>query len=1015
MRQLIDVAVMFVFLGLFAQNSFSAENVLVFPDSASGFLELHGSSVDVYPGSFAVGVRGSDSVFGSTQSNSGPNSFTQNFAVDGFVEELSAGIGFSGCQLGGMIWIDFSGSASCKSNTLICGGGASQCAVVSCRPGSGYLNGSASITASASKDFGAYSVGVCTDNAFSPSNGIQLKTVKGESRAFVKFDVSFLNPESVQSAELSVFVESINSGNKSLALISDFGSLDSGDWSLAKTDLNSAFIPDNFSGGWVSSDVTEQLKQALSGSGVLSFLVFGQGSRISLNSTDKKAFLSVKVNSLPEAGILSPSGQLDSVSSFNGSDLIVFEYRDADEFQELTADLGYHLSGELPFSNVIALDLNLAEICWNSDNNIASFQKCFFDWNSFPLNDRNVFIDLRVKDPFDFVEISGNEFKVDNAAPEIAGIEIDSFNGTGFTNNVAPEVVVLFSDVSDYFIRMRFSCNKEVFTDWNLFEGPHAFNLVDVNAGCSAEDGNRAVFVELIDPFSLTSSAFSEIVLDRISPIPSSLDELPFFNPADFVSLKWIKGGDESGLFSQKVFRKEKLGEWFKVQELGIAQEAFSDANVSDGNYSYFIQSVDNAGNFSNSNVVSTIVDFTAPELVFVYPDENVSVNFVGFVLRDVSGIDLNSISVDLNYSLIDFNSWQSCAVVLFSNDLNCGFFAEEMLEGLNQLKLEFKDNRGLLGSGKSPDFYFDKLPEIESEQLDKNAFNSGVISFTVIDSWPGGINLDSIKVFKNSELIGFNALNGCSVIENGFLCSVDLNVLSQEFYLISIEAESVIGQKGFRDFNALFDVNAPFIEITAPANGFTSTNQNVLLEYSGFDLESGIDFFEVKSDDGNWINNGLDLSRAFSLPVGVHLLSARIFDKAGNFFEAGVSVTVQAVEEPVDNGSPALGQNSGTPSFSGGGSAPARKPPVLEPVLEPEVVEEFLPVDENKVVGPEPVIEVVELGKEAEVEEPVKGTGLFSLNAFSLLFLLPVLLAFGLFASYKKKKEKEIEGAEVK
>jgi hypothetical protein len=71
---------------------------------------------------------------------------------------------------------------------------------------------------------------------------------------------------------------------------------------------------------------------------------------------------------------------------------------------------------------------------------------------------------------------------------------------------------------------------------------------------------------------------------------------------------------------------------------------------------------------------------------------------------------------------------------------------------------------------------------------------------------------------------------------------------------------------------------------------------------WQGADSLSGIDHYEVKTDDGLWVNVGTSTSYHFSgLKDGWHTYHVRAYDRAGNYADAEASVKTTANALSID------------------------------------------------------------------------------------------------------------------
>lgn len=107
-----------------------------------------------------------------------------------------------------------------------------------------------------------------------------------------------------------------------------------------------------------------------------------------------------------------------------------------------------------------------------------------------------------------------------------------------------------------------------------------------------------------------------------------------------------------------------------------------------------------------------------------------------------------------------------------------------------------------------------------------------------------------------------------------------------------------------------LFDDRIPpTLSIASPQAGSLLNYSDVEATWTGQDNESGIDHFEVKLDDGAWLNVGNDTSRTYTeLVDGNHTIQVAGFDKAGNDAMASVSFIVDSTPPTLSITSPSVG-----------------------------------------------------------------------------------------------------------
>ncbi len=92
------------------------------------------------------------------------------------------------------------------------------------------------------------------------------------------------------------------------------------------------------------------------------------------------------------------------------------------------------------------------------------------------------------------------------------------------------------------------------------------------------------------------------------------------------------------------------------------------------------------------------------------------------------------------------------------------------------------------------------------------------------------------------------------------------------------------------------YDRTPPALGSILPSELSKFRKDNIWLSWQGTDSLSGIDHYEVKIDDGLWVNVGTSISYHVSdLNDGWHTYHVRAYDRAGNYVEAGASVKTTA------------------------------------------------------------------------------------------------------------------------
>ncbi len=160
-------------------------------------------------------------------------------------------------------------------------------------------------------------------------------------------------------------------------------------------------------------------------------------------------------------------------------------------------------------------------------------------------------------------------------------------------------------------------------------------------------------------------------------------------------------------------------------------------------------------------------------------------------------------------------------------------------------------------------------------------------------------INHDEVTVKWNSEGgIGLRdhrvRVNGEDWQEVGNKTGYTFTGLSEGNNVIELEVVDNTGQK--RDADVIFsvDLTHPDIIVTQPSEGTIFYTRDVLVEWEGQDELSGIDFYEIRINDGDWIRvDELERYEFTDLKNGRHTVDVRAWDEAGNSNTVSVDFSV--------------------------------------------------------------------------------------------------------------------------
>ncbi|WP_455392301.1 lectin like domain-containing protein [[Eubacterium] cellulosolvens] len=108
------------------------------------------------------------------------------------------------------------------------------------------------------------------------------------------------------------------------------------------------------------------------------------------------------------------------------------------------------------------------------------------------------------------------------------------------------------------------------------------------------------------------------------------------------------------------------------------------------------------------------------------------------------------------------------------------------------------------------------------------------------------------------------------------------------------------------KSVNVLVDNTKPTVQILAPATNKYFNQSKVTVAWQGSDATSGVDYYKIKLDNGEWKDAGLAENLTFdNLSEGLHLVKVLVFDKAGNQNSSSVLFYVDTIAPIIEIISP--------------------------------------------------------------------------------------------------------------
>ncbi len=340
----------------------------------------------------------------------------------------------------------------------------------------------------------------------------------------------------------------------------------------------------------------------------------------------------------------------------------------------------------------------------------------------------------------------------------------------------------------------------------------------------------------------------------------------------DTVNITWTGSDANSGIDHYEI--RIDSSSW---KDVGTAT-SYQFTGLNDGSHTVDVKAVDKAGNEmidSVSFVVDTgapTVEITSPTTGSIYNTSDISVSWSGS--DTTSGIDHYEIK-------LDSNSWINVGT-------NTTYTFSNLPDGNHQIGVKAVDKAGNTAID-SVNIIVDETPptlEIISPKNGTTLSNQTVtIKWNSSDS-TSGIDHFEIKI-DNESWIDVQTQTSYQVV---------LEIGQHTVYVKAVDKAQnyVIASTSFT-INPQTDSIPPIIKITQPSNNAILDSGDITIKWVGWDNQSGINHYEIKIDDGNWVNVGKNTSYRVYLSVGKHTIIVKAVDNAGNSATSKINIEISA------------------------------------------------------------------------------------------------------------------------
>ena len=379
-------------------------------------------------------------------------------------------------------------------------------------------------------------------------------------------------------------------------------------------------------------------------------------------------------------------------------------------------------------------------------------------------------------------------------------------------------------------------------------------------------------------------------MVDTVNPI-STVNTLQAYQTTQTFNVTASASDETSGVSEIELFYRMDGGPWLRYSS-DTAPPWMWSLNTSttggDGFYEFFSKATDHAGNtepLSNLPQAFTTVDTIKPmSNVDHLPEYETTDSFI----IQASASDMNGISkVELWFSL-DGGPWtlyDVCMTPVCSWDfhsLNVG--------GNGEYRFYSRAYDTVNNYEDAP-----SIPDTSTVVDTVIPFIS--ISRPMMDEWITTKDVE-IEWIGNDDGSGLSfyevSLEGVQWINTGPSTRIGFFDLREGSHTVYARAHDKAGNYGTASVSFGVDTEEPILEILSPEDKSRTTVPVIHVVWDAADSTSGLDHYEIRIDEGNFIYCGLNTTYRFDgVEDGVHEITVKVVDKAGNYRELSVQQTV--------------------------------------------------------------------------------------------------------------------------
>jgi hypothetical protein len=397
---------------------------------------------------------------------------------------------------------------------------------------------------------------------------------------------------------------------------------------------------------------------------------------------------------------------------------------------------------------------------------------------------------------------------------------------------------------------------------WNVVSGTS-----DNISGLS--EGPHIIFMTALDYAGNVNTTSVTFTVDTIAPSVSIISPTTgSYNDTGSVTVKWNATDSGSGIAKTEI--KFDSGSWNIVS-------GSSDilTSLAAGSHTVTVRATDYAGNMNTASVTFT-VDTVAPSVRITSPTSgsynNSSSSTVQWTASD-SGSGIAKMEIKL-----DTGSWSTIAGTTDT--------LTSLADGSHTVTVRVTDNAGNVNSA-SASFVVDTVaPVLSINSPTSGSYNntgSVTVSWTATD---GGSGIAKTEI--NVDSGPWTPISG-----TGY----SLTSMANGAHTVTIRATDNAGNMNTESVTFTVDTVKPVLNIVAPVPDSWYNTTALNATWTASDSGSGIAYFRVSLDKGQWINGTNEYQMLNGLTNGQHTIEVRAYDKAGNYNDTALLFNVEMIK----------------------------------------------------------------------------------------------------------------------